>query len=109
MNNFIVAIIILAVVIVFSVINSIYICSVCDDITALIDQNKLDEAKKLWEEKKDYISYFVRDAEMDVVSSEAEAIGSDTPIEDGEAVGMRFREAIGEIKDTEEFSLTNIF
>ena len=50
MNNFIVAIIILAVVIVFSVINSIYICSVCDDITALIDQNKLDEAKKLWEE-----------------------------------------------------------
>ncbi len=109
MNNFIVAVIILILIVGFTVFNSIYICSICDDIIAFIDEGRLKEAFLLWEEKKNYISYFVRDAEMDVVCAESQSLGSDTPIEDGEAVGMRFREAIGEIKDAEEFLLANIF
>lgn len=109
MNNFIIAIIILALIIIFTVINSIYICSVCDDIIALIDEGRLEEAYSIWEEKKGYIAYLVRDAEIDVVTAETGSLGSDAAIEDGEAVGLRFRDAIQEIKNTEAFSAENIF
>ncbi len=108
MGNFITALTILLLIIIFTVINSVYICSVCDDITSLIDEGKINEAKNLWNEKSGYISIFVRDAEIDVTMGEAENLNSETPIEDGEAV-LRFREAILEIKDSENPTFKNIF
>jgi hypothetical protein len=108
MRNFIAAVTILLLIIIFTVFNSVYICSVCDDITNLIDEGKINEAKNLWNEKCGYISIFVRDAEIDVAMAESENLNSETPIEDGEAV-LKFREAVAEIKDSENPTFKNIF
>ncbi len=110
MNNFIIACVILIAIVLFTGINSYIICDVCDEIISLIDSGKTDEAKDLWQSKRDYIAVFVRDAEVDVADSEAAALGEGISLEDGEAeMGkMRFREAISEIRDSEKFNLQDI-
>jgi len=111
MENFVIAVFLVSLTVIFVIINCFYICSVCDDIISLIDENKNDEARELWNKNKSYISIFVRDAEIDVVESEAEALEEETPQEDGEAPAsaMKFREAILEIKNSEKPTFLNIF
>ena len=110
MDNFIIACIILVSIIIFTGVNSYMICDICDDIIALIDSGSDEEAKALWQEKRDYIAIFVRDAEIDVADSEVSSFGTGTAPEDGEAESgrMRFREAISEIRDCEKFNLQDI-
>ncbi len=106
MGNFICATVILILMIIFISVNSVIICNICDDITALIDTGEIEEAVKLWQEKKNYIALFVRDAEIDVVTAEASKIEQSTPIEDTEADpdSLGFREAVSEVKNSERFS-----
>lgn len=111
MGNFISAAIILAIVVAFTGINSAFICNKCDEIIALNDAGNTEEAIALWNESKAYFAIFIRDAEIDVVSSEAESLGESVSLEDGEAeLGrMRFSEAVKEIRDSEKIGLQNIF
>lgn len=111
MGNFITSIIILLAVIVFTAVNSSIICSLCDEMISLIDSGERDRAIELWNEKREYIAVFVRDAEIDVASAEAESTGESLPLEDGEAEPemLRFREAVEEIKNSEKLSFGNIF
>ena len=106
MGNFIFTTVILVLMVIFISINSVIVCNICDDITALIDAGFLEEAAQRWQEKKNYIALFVRDAEIDVVTAEAMKIQQATPIEDAEAApdSMAFREAISEVKNSERFT-----
>lgn len=109
MRNFIIAVIILTVIIIFTVFNSIYICSICDDMIFLIDADNLQDAVTLWNENKDYISYFVHDSKIDTAIAESDTFGSDFRNKDDAEIKIRFREAICEIKDTEKSLPENIF
>ena len=104
MGNMILASILLAVVIIFTAVNSVIICNICDEMIKLIDENNTDSAIELWKEKKEYIQIFIRDAEIDIVSAEADALGESISIEDGEIeMGrLRFREAVVELKNSEK-------
>ncbi len=111
MENFLISVIIVLALAIFVIFNCFYICSICDDIILLLDSNCTEDACILWEEKKNYISIFVRDAEIDVVDSEAKALQEETPNEDGEAASsaMKFREAVLEVKNSETPTFFNIF
>lgn len=111
MHNFIIAVILIVFIVIFTTVNSFYICSVCDDIEALLNEGKIEEAVELWNSKKYYISFFVRDAEMDVVSTEADNLLRHYSLEDGEAESakMSFSDAVNEIKLSEKLSFESIF
>ena len=111
MGNFICAIIILSLIIVFTTVNSFIICNICDDAIALIDEGKTEEACKLWESRWSYIALFVRDAEMDVVNAEVKRFSFESTFEDGEAENGRLelREAIMEVRHSESASWRSIF
>jgi len=111
MGNFIFATILLSAVLIFTAVNSVVICNFCDEMTALIDEGKTEEAIDYWKEKKNYIQIFIRDAEIDVVSAEADALGESISIEDGEVeMGkLRLREAITELKNCEKITFGNVF
>lgn len=111
MGNVIFASILLSVVIIFTAVNSVIICNICDEIIELIDNGDAESAIALWNAKKDYIQIFVRDAEIDVVSAESEALGESISLEDGEAeMGkLRLRDAVIEIKNSESITLKNVF
>ena len=105
MGNFICATVILILMIIFISVNSVIVCNICDDITALIDAGEIEHAAELWQEKMNYIALFVRDAEIDVVTAEAMKIEEATPIEDAEAApdSLAFRDAVAEVKNSERF------
>ncbi len=107
MGNFILAVIMLSALIIFTGVNSFYICDVCDDIIELTDQSKFQEAVSLWEANSDYISFFVKDSDIDDVDLQAQRIlNSQTPSNlDTES----FKAAIQEIKNSEKSNLKNIF
>ncbi len=111
MGNFICSIVILILMVIFISVNSVIVCNICDDITQLIDSGEVEEAAKVWQEKMSYIAFFVRDAEIDVVTAEASKIQQSTPIEDAEAApdSMSFREAVTEVKNSERFSWQGLF
>lgn len=111
MGNFIFATVLLSLVLIFTAVNSVIICNLCDEMTALIDEGKTEEAIAYWKDKKNYIQTFVRDAEIDVVSAEADALGESISIEDGEVeMGkLRLREAISEVKNCEKMTFFNVF
>ena len=111
MGNMILACILLAFVLIFTVVNSVVICNICDEIILLIDENKTEDALYLWNSKKNYIQYFVRDAEIDVISAEVENLGESVALEDGEAeMGkLRLREAVAEIINSESMTFSNVF
>lgn len=111
MGNYICAIIILIIIVIFTAVNSFTVCNICDEMLSLIDENKLEAACELWREKRFYISLFVRDAEIDVVTAEAEEMDQSKVTEDGEAEAakLRLREAIMEIKRSESFTFESIF
>lgn len=111
MNNFIIAIVLIAVVVIFTAVNSVYICSVCDDIQALLSEGKTEEAVALWEQKKLYLSLFIRDAEIDVASTEADNLMRLYSNEDGEAemAKMSFSDAVDEIRLSEKLTFESIF
>lgn len=111
MHNFIIAVILIAFTLIFTVANSIYICSVCDNIQALLSEGKTEEAVELWESKRFYLSFFIRDAEIDVADTEAENLLKHYSLEDGEAemAKMSFSDAINEIKLSEKLSFESVF
>lgn len=111
MGNFVFATVLLAIIIIFTAVNSVRICDICDDMLALIDAGNTEEAIALWSEERDYLAIFVRDAEIDVVSAEADALGESIALEDGEAEmgAMRLREAITELRNSEKPSFQDIF
>lgn len=111
MGNFICSLILLSAIILFTVINSVIICNICDKMIELTENGNSEQAIILWQEHKYYISFFVRDAEIDVVTAEADALGESIELEDGEAeIGaLRFKEAVAEIKNSEKMTWGNIF
>ncbi len=111
MGNFIFASILLAAVIIFTAVNSFIICGICDDVISYIDSGENELALALWSKRKGYISVFVRDAELDVVTAHAEKLTSDTALEDGEAESaiLAFRDAVSEIYHSEYPSFFNVF
>ena len=111
MGNFVCAVVILALVVIFTGVNSAIVCNVCDDMLDLIDSGRTEEACALWLEKRSYIELFIRDAEIDVVNAEVKNMGDTTVIEDGEAetARVRLREAVEELKDSEHPTLRSVF
>lgn len=111
MDNFIISIILLAAVLIFTGINSFVICGMVDEITELIDNDEFEKARELWEKRRNYISLFVRDAEIDVVNAEMNASGEGKENEDGEAElsVTDLKDALSELRHGEKPSLFNIF
>ena len=67
MSNFIISLIAIFLIFIFVLINSVVICTICDKMLSLIDSGKIDEAVNLWNDKKYYLSFFVRDGEIDAI------------------------------------------
>lgn len=103
MDNLIVAAVILLFVIIFTAVNAFIICGICDEIIALVDKGELNSALALWEDKRLYISLFVRDAEIDAADCAHFTAPND------ETAASRFRESICEIRDTEHLCFSNVF
>ncbi len=111
MENFIVAILLLVFIAIFAGVNSFIICDICDEMISLVENDKTEEAKKLWEDKRDYIAIFVRDAEVDVVDAEMDQASSSTANEDGEAESkkMSLVDSIKELMHGEKPNFEDIF
>jgi len=111
MGNFVLAIVILSIVILFTGVNSFVICDICEEIISLADNGYYEDACRKWEESSKYIAIFVRDAEIDVVNAEAKELKASLPFEDAEAeVGkMKFVDAVAEIIYSEKPSFQDIF
>lgn len=111
MGNFIVAVTLISLLLIFTGVNSFIVCSVCDELILLIEEENIDEAKRLWDEKKNYLSFFIRDAEIDVVSAEFNGASAKTANEDGEAESsiIDLKDAVNELMHGEKPTLHNIF
>ena len=111
MGNFIWSVALLAFVIIFTAVNSVIICNICDDVISMIDAGLVEDACELWQEKQRYIAFFVRDAEIDVVNAEVKKTEEKIPFEDGEAEAdiVSLRDAILEIKHSESITWDSIF
>ena len=111
MGNFIIAVVLITLLLIFTGVNSFIISSICDELLSLVDEERIDEAKQLWEERKNYLSFFVRDAEIDVVSAEFNGASEKIANEDGEAELSitDLKDAINELKHGEKPTLANIF
>lgn len=111
MRNLIVACILLASVVSFTAISSARVCSICDEMISLVDAGEIDKAGELWQKNCDYIAYFVRDAEIDVVTAELEGVYESFAVEDGEreAACVALRDAINEISHFERLSFRSVF
>ena len=105
MRNFIVAAILLTLAIGFTVTNSIIICNTCDEMLEAIDSGDTERAVKTWEGRRDYISIFSRDSEIDAINAEIDKIGFDKSEENA----ARLYEVISELKDSEKIGVLNIF
>lgn len=110
MDNFIAALIILAFIVIFTGINSAVICGICDDMIALIDKGKTEEACELWKRRQSYIALFVRDAEIDCVNAEVDALGGmqSNEADAAKAETIRLREAVIELRDSEKPNFQDI-
>ena len=104
MGNFVYALIILALIIIFTAVNSVIICNICDDITALIEENCVEVACGVWEDNRKYISLFVRDTEIDLVDTAIRQINTQNP--DGKNF---FIEAVNEVRRSESIYWDCIF
>ncbi len=111
MENFVLAIVLLSIVVVFTGVNSVVICNICEEIISLAENGYYEDACRKWEESSGYIAIFVRDAEIDVVNAEAKELKSSIPFEDAEAEAgkMRFIDAVTEIIYSEKPSFQDIF
>ena len=105
MENFVIAILFLSTILLFTVFNSIYICGICDDIIDMIDNGDISAAGELWQENQGYISFFVRDTEIDSVSARAEAIKEGSEAESAQ----KLRSAVEELRDSEKATFRHIF
>ncbi|MBO5767490.1 MAG: hypothetical protein J6R45_02470 [Clostridia bacterium] len=104
MDNFVIAIILLVLVFVFTAASGVLISSLCDRIIGLCDSGSVKEALSLWNEYKNAVSFFVRDSEIDTADTFA------SKFESGDASALpRFIESISEIKATERFGFLNLF
>ncbi len=101
MRNFICAVLLLVFVFVFVGINSFIICRDVNEMIGLIDAGSVEEAICLWEEKRDYIAIFVRDAEIDAVDT--------VIVNNSDDIAQRLREAVEEVKNGEMLSLQSVF
>ncbi len=104
MGNFIYAVIILVLIIVFTAVNSVIICNICDDIIGLIEEDSIDIARGIWENNRKYISIFVRDTEIDLVDTAIRQI--ETQIPDSKVL---FKEAVNEVRRSESVDWDCIF
>lgn len=111
MGNFVVAIVILSAVMIFTAVNSVIICNLCDEMIDLADKGEIERAKELWQEKKGYLGLFIRDAEIDVVTAELSRSEQSVAIEDGEAEAaiISLKDALEELKHSECPQILNIF
>ncbi len=110
MENLIIAVVLSALIIIFTIFNSFYLCNTCDEIIRLIDNKQFPEARDLWEKKRNYISLFIRDGEIDLVDSEIQALEQSLcEGDDLSYMGTKFKEAVYEILHSEKPSFFNIF
>lgn len=111
MRNLIISCILLALVVGFTAISSYNVCRICDEMISLVDAGEIGKAYEIWQGSADYISFFVRDAEIDVVTAELEGVYKSLPIEDGEreAACIALRDAINEIRRSEQPSFRSVF
>ncbi len=112
MHNFVFALIILGAVALFLVINSVVICNISQRLAEHLEENRLEEAYRLWEAKKEYFSLFVHSHTIETAEREAcnmyTAIRCNQPIE-AEAARVRMLTAVYEIMDGERPTFFNIF
>ena len=111
MGNFITALRLLLAIGIFTAVNSSILCSLCDEMLALVERGDIDGAIAVWDENKGYFSLFVRDAEIDSVSAEIEKHRASTAKGDGNTAGVEsgLRDAINEILDSEKVNFGDIF
>ncbi len=111
MENLVVAVIILAVLLVFTGVNSFIICNSCEEISSFVNENAFDEAVTRWESRKNYIALFVRDSEIDIVDEQMEELFE---VEDGderelESAKNELLTALTELKQGEAIGWQQIF
>ena len=111
MGNFICAVVILSLVVIFTGVNSIIICDICDDMISLAEAENFDELSHIWGQSRGYLSLFIRDAEIDVVDAEIKKVESEVPFEDAEAATdiISLKDAILELRYSESISWLCIF
>ena len=100
MGNFIISITLIGVLLVLAGLNSFFICSTCDNLLSLIEENDFESARALWEKKRDIISLSVRDSEIDAVNSE---------FSKEDISKSALSDAINELKHSEKTTLLNVF
>lgn len=103
MENFIIAILTVAVIIVFSVINCVKITNLCEEMIALTEEGYFNIAYDLWQENKVYLSLFIHDPEID----EADEVFR--MVEGGDSDSTeRLIEVLRELLDSEKPLLVNL-
>lgn len=103
MENFIIAVLIVAFIIVFSVINCVKITNLCEDMISLTEEGYFNIAYDLWQENKRYLSLFIHDPEID----EADAIFNTIKRGEWESTD-RLIEALTELTDSEKPIFINL-
>ncbi len=110
MGNFKCAIVILALTILLVFVNSVIIHNICDNIISLAENGQTEEAKSLWEKRKDYISFFTRDVEVDLVEAAAQKMNTEgVEKADAQMHIFAFCEGVSEIRDTNHLNWYNLF
>ena len=103
MGNFIISVIIIISIVIFTVWGSFAVCSNCEEFISLIKSDEIESAFALWEEKRGFISFFVRDFEIDLVTEKMKKL-CDSSTESESAI-----EAIDEIINAEQINFYNLF
>lgn len=111
MENTILAFILIFIVLIFTGVNSFFICEICDKLIYLAEQEDINALENLWAEKRPYLSLFIRDAEIDSAEAEIKNLQTAIAFEDGETENAKISltDAINELKNFEKLSFENLF
>lgn len=111
MGNTVLAFLLVLFVVIFTGVNSFFVCEICDRLIYLIQTEDYAELEAFWEEKRPYLSMFIRDAEIDSAEAEIKNLNIAIAFEDGEAETAKTSliDAINELKNFEKLSAENLF
>ena len=111
MRNTVLAFIIVFAITCMIIANSANITRICRETGALIDSGNYREAAEKWERSRDYLSLFLRDAEIDAADLHARGLMAalDSGSANAEEHAVGFRDALEEIIACETVSFLGVF
>ena len=101
MGNFIIAVILIISVLLFTLVNGVIINNICDEALCLLSCGEYTRAAELLRKKTSYLSFFVRDSELDRMCDELDRLEISLINGEAEPDLRALLNAINEIKDRE--------